>query len=482
MSAPQDLPRIAREALRERGFAPDYDDAVERELSRLPEPSADGVRDLRDLLWYSIDNAESRDLDQVSWAEEKGSRARLLVGIADVDAYVAKGSAVDLHARRNTTSIYTGVVTFPMIPPRLSYDLTSLNEGEDRLAVVVEMTVEPDGEVSAESIYRARVKNRGKLAYPAVAAWLDGEGPAPDDVAASPALAEQVRLQDRIAKRLRAVRHRRGALALASREARPVFDGAAILDLLPEDQNRAQELIEDLMVAANGATARFLEEKGFASIRRVVRTPRRWERIVALAAEKGEKLPGAPDAAALSEFLSRMRESDPLRFPDLSLSVVKLLGSGEYVVERPGGGAAGHFGLAVRDYTHSTAPNRRYPDLITQRLLKAAIAGRPGPYSDSELESLAAHCTEREDEAQKVERRVRKSAAALLLARRIGERFDGIVTGASEKGTWVRIFRPPVEGRVVRGFAGMDVGEKVRVKLVDTDVERGYIDFAGVKR
>ena len=365
-----------------------------------------------------------------------------------------------------------------MLPEKLSTNLTSLADGAVRLAMVVEMIVGDDGAVQESTIYRGRVRNRAKLAYNSVAAWLEGNAEPPPKLAAVPGLDANIRLQDRIAPCLRKVRQARGALRLETIEARPVFTGGELTDLLPDEKNRAKELIEDFMVAANEVTARFLESHGYASLRRVLKTPKRWERIVALAAEVGEKLPAKPDAAALDEFLSRRREADPDGFPDLSLSVVKLLGSGEYAVEVPGQEIDGHFGLAVRDYAHSTAPNRRFPDLVAQRLLKAALAKEPQPYSNAELATLAQHCTEQEDNAEKVERHVRKSAAALLLAKRIGERFDGIVTGASEKGTWVRIGHPTVEGRVVRGEEGLDVGDHVRVELLRTDAGRGFIDFA----
>jgi exoribonuclease-2 len=339
------------------------------------------------------------------------------------------------------------------------------------------MTVDPGGAVASSEVYRGRVLNRAKLAYDGVAAWLDGKAPAPSRLAAVPGLDEQLRVQDRVAQAMKALRHQHGALTLDTGEARAVWDGDVVTDLRAEAKNRAQELIEGFMVAANGVTARYLAAKGFPSLRRVLKAPERWNRIVALAATFGESLPPEPNAPALQEFLTRRSRADPARFQDVSLSVVKLLGSGEYVAERPGGSVEGHFGLAVRDYTHSTAPNRRFPDLLTQRLLKAAIAGRPVPYGEDELDGLARHCTVQEDNATKVERQVRKSAAALLLASRVGEQFDGIVTGASDKGTWVRVLRPPVEGRVVRGFEGLDVGDPVRVKLVRTDVERGFIDF-----
>ena len=465
----------------ERGFAPDFAPPVLAEVSALgTAPVTDRTAaDLTGLPWFSIDNDDSRDLDQISASTRLGDGSiKILVGIADVDRLVADGSATDGHARTNTTSIYTAGGTFTMLPERLSFDLTSLNEDGERLAVVVEMVVRPDGTVNGSTISRARVRNHARLTYDAVAAWLDGEGPMPSRVAKVPEVEEQVRMQDEAARWLKELRLQHGALTLQSIEARPVFDGNAIVDLKAERPNRAKELIENLMVAANGATARFLEEKGLASLRRVVKEPARWDRIVDVAAQYGEKLPAAPDSKALSEFLAKRRQADPLRFPDLSLVIVKLMGPGEYVVERSGQEAEGHFGLAVKDYTHSTAPNRRYPDLITQRLLKAALAGAPTPYDAAALDGLASHCTEKEDDANKVERRLRKSAAALLLSSRIGERFDAVITGAGEKGTWVRLLNPPVEGRVVRGFDGLDVGDRVAVTLLETDVEKGFVDFA----
>jgi len=402
---------------------------------------------------------------------------KILVAVADVDATVKKGSATDGHAWTNTTSVYTAAEVFPMLPEKLSTDLTSLAEGQERLAIVMEMAVSADGTVAESEVYRAVVLNRAKLAYDGVAAWLDGTAPAPPRLSAVPGLDEQLRIQNRVAQAMKGLRHRHGALSLETLEARAVFDGDVLADLRPDEKNRAKELIEDFMIAANGATANYLEGKGFPSLRRVLRAPERWERIVKLAADLGERLPPSPSARALEGFLAKRHRADPARFPDLSLSVVKLLGSGEYALELPGQRTDGHFGLAVRDYTHSTAPNRRYPDLATQRLLKAAMAGRPAPYSNEELNALARHCTEQEDNAAKVERQVRKSAAALLLESRIGERFDAMVTGASEKGTWVRIFQPAVEGKLVHGFNGLDVGDRVRVELVHTDVERGFIDF-----
>jgi VacB/RNase II family 3'-5' exoribonuclease len=395
-----------------------------------------------------------------------------------VDAIVKKDSALDGHAQHNTTSVYTPAEIFPMLPEKLSTDLTSLGEGEQRLAIVIEMVVEKDGGLLNSNIYRALVKNRAKLAYNSVAAWLEGERPAPERIMAVPGLDEQLRIQDRAAQRFKRRRHQLGALSLETIEPRAVFEGDVLTDLEGDQKNRAKELIEDFMVAANGVSARYLDAKGFPSVRRVLRSPERWQRIVELASGFGGQLPPAPDAGALESFLVKQKEADPLRFPDLSLAIVKLIGRGEYVLNLPGEAPPGHFALAVKAYAHSTAPNRRFPDLITQRLIKAALADDPVPYSQEELRYLAPHCTAKEDDAEKVERRLRKSAAALLLESRIGQRFDGIVTGASEKGTWVRVLHPPVEGKLVSGFKGLDVGDRVSVELVSTNVERGYIDFA----
>jgi exoribonuclease-2 len=475
-NARQRLREIARRAMVERGLEPEFSPAARAEAQAVTRQADDGdraIRDLRDLLWCSIDNDDSRDLDQLTVAVD----GRALVAVADVDAGVRKGSALDGHARMNTTSVYTAAQVFPMLPERLSTDLTSLNPGEERLALVVDMRIGDDGTVGGGEIYRARVKNHAKLAYNAVAAWLEGQGPLPPAAAAVRGLDANLEKQDAVAQAMKALRHRRGSLALRTVEARAVFDGDALADLRPDEENRARQLIEDFMIAANGVAATFLDARGVASLRRVLRAPERWDRIVILAAELGERLPAAPDAPALAAFLARRLAADPDRFPDLSLSVVKLLGNGEYALQLPSRGATGHFALAVRDYTHSTAPNRRFPDLITQRLLKAALAARPPAYDAGELDSLARHCSEQEDDAAKVERQVRKSAAALLLEHRIGERFDGLVTGAADKGTWVRINRPSVEGRLVRGERGLDVGDRVRVALVSVDVERGFIDF-----
>jgi len=468
----------------QRGLLPDFSPAVLAETAAVASAAAEtdsSIRDLRGLLWCSIDNDDSRDLDQLSVAEPTaGGAVKIRVAIADVDAIVKEGSAIDGHARTNTTSVYTAAGIFPMLPEKLSTDLTSLGEGQPRLAIVIDMDVAAAGTVTESDVYRAVVLNRAKLAYDGVAAWLDGTGPAPPRLMAVPGLDRQLRIQARVAQAMKGRRHRHGALSLDTLEARAVFDGEVLVDLRPDEKNRAKELIEDFMIASNGVTAKYLERKGCPSLRRVLRAPERWKRIVQLAADLGGRLPPQPSARALEDFLATRREADPVRFPDLSLSVVKLLGSGEYVVERPGQAVDGHFGLAVRNYTHSTAPNRRFPDLVTQRLLKAAMAGRPAPYAIDALEGLARHCTAQEDNAAKVERQVRKSAAALLLAPQIGQRFDAIVTGASDKGTWVRILRPAAEGKVVRGFKDLDVGDRVRVELVHTDVERGFVDFARV--
>ena len=477
------LQEIARRVMLARGLAPDFSRQARAELDAIQgaAPTANGVRDLRALLWCSIDNDDSRDLDQLSVAEPlAGGATRILVAIADVAALVRLGSALDEHARQNTTSVYTAAQIFPMLPEKLSTDLTSLNFAVDRRSIVIEMVFDVGGALQKSDVYEAIVHNRAKLAYNSVAAWLDGTGAMPAAIATVPGLDENIRLQDRVAHQLRVLRHERGALALETIQTRPVFDGEALKELAPERSNRAKNLIEDLMIAANGVTAEFLAAKHFPSVRRIVREPKNWSRIVALGAEHGTKLPDAPDARALSDFLTRSRKADPLRFPDLSLSVVKLIGAGEYVMERVDGSAPGHFGLAVRDYAHSTAPNRRFPDLITQRLLKAALAGRQPPYRPDELAALARHCTEQEDAAKKVERQVSKSAAAMLLSTHIGEKFDGLVTGAADKGTWVRTFQPPVEGKVVGGFERLEVGQRIRVQLVHVDVERGYIDFIAV--
>ena len=482
------LTTIAHRAMVQRGLQPDFSRAVQRQLAQIDRPApaigAD-IRDLRELLWCSIDNDDSRDLDQLTVARDPtryaNGGAGILVAIADVDGLVEMGSAIDDHAATNTTSVYTAAGIFPMLPEKLSTNLTSLGEAEDRLAMVVDMTIDGKGEVVASDVYRAAVRNHAKLAYNGVAAWLEGAGPPPPRLTAVSGLDAQLRAQDEVAQRLKRSRCERGALTLETLEVRPVFDGGALADLRPDPKNRAKELIENFMIAANVAVASFLARQGFPSLRRVLKSPKRWQRIVDFAATLGHTLPAAPDAVALDAFLRDRRASHPESFEDVSLTVVKLLGSGEYALEAPGLRGEGHFGLAVRDYSHSTAPNRRFPDLISQRLVKAALVGDRVPYSNEQLQELAAHCTEQEDNAVKVERQVQKSAAALLLAPRIGQQFNAIVTGASEKGTWVRISKPTVEGRVVQGFEGLDVGDAVRVKLVRADASRGFIDFDRVE-
>jgi len=477
----QVLAELAHDAMIERGLEPEFGRDVQQQVDGIHGPAREddsSIRDMRDLAWCSIDNDDSRDLDQLTWAEETDDGGvRIYIAVADVDALVKKDTPIDRHARQNTTSVYTAARIFPMLPEKLSTDLTSLNEGEDRIAVVIEMTVRDDGEASKGEVYRALVHNKAKLAYDRVAAWFDGEEDAPDKVKQVQGLDETLRLQDKTADRMRELRHQHGALDLDTIEARPVIRDGEVVDMQQARRNNARMLIEDFMIAANGVTARFLRGKNIPSIRRVVRSPERWDRIEKIAADLGDRLPPDPDAKALEEFLRRRKKIDPMRFPDLSLSIVKAMGAGEYVVEHPGEEAIGHFGLAVKDYTHSTAPNRRYPDLITHRLVKAALAGKKSPYGDDELAQLASHCTEQEDAANKVERQVRKSAAAALLVKRIGERFDGIVTGASSKGTWVRIFHPPVEGKLVRGEKGLDIGDRVHVRLDEVNIERGFIDF-----
>ena len=480
-----DLRAAARQAMLDSGFVPELPADAARELAAAPDhqPAPPGARDLRDLPWTSIDNDDSRDLDQLEASERVGDGGiRVRVAVADVDALVPKGSALDRFAGANTTSVYTGVVTFPMLPEQLSTDRTSLNEDADRVAMVVEFTVAADGSVRDPSVAWSRVCNHAQLAYNGVGMWLEEEGPAPGRLATKPALAEQVRMQDEAAGRLRLVRYKAGALELETIEARPVMKDGEVVDLDLTKKTRARELIEDFMIAANTTIAGFLERAQVPSLRRVVRTPRRWDRIVELAAGLGAKLPATPDARALAEFLTARRAADPIRFPDLSLAVVKLLGPGEYVVDRPGEAPPGHFGLAVEDYTHSTAPNRRYADLVTQRIVKAVLAGAPAPYSVGELELIAAHCTAKENDSQKVERLLRKMAAAAMLAAHVGERYDAIVTGDTAHGVYVRLLQPPVEGRVVRNEEGLDVGDRTTVKLLSTDPARGFIDFERVGR
>jgi exoribonuclease-2 len=479
-----DLLAIARQTMIDAAFTPDFDGEVKKEVAdlerkTLASPSA-SVRDLRKLLWSSIDDSKSRDLDQVEFAEAlDGNDTRLLIGIADVDAYVSRASVIDKRAFDNGTSVYTGVRTFPMLPEELSTGLTSLNPGEDRLGVVTELVLAPDGTVHSQDIYRALVHNHAKLSYESVGAWLEGKSNVPAAVEAVPGLEAQLRLQFESAKDLRELRKQHGSLELGMIQATPVIDDhGKVVQLEVVEQNAARDLIANFMIAANVAMAQFLEARGGPTLRRVVRTPKYWSRIVEIAAELGDKLPASPDSRALADFLARRRTADPVHFPDLSLAVVKSLGPGEYAVQLPGEAGEGHFGLAVQDYTHSTAPNRRFADLVTQRLVKAALDGQSVPYTVTELQEIAAHCTERDAAARKVERKMHKVAAAVLLSKKIGQEFTSIVTGVTEKGTFVRLVSPPVDGRVMRGEHGLRVGDKVRVRLLATEPERGFIDFA----
>jgi exoribonuclease-2 len=477
-----DLQAVAKEIMQQRGFDPDFPPPVQQQLADLrahPPQIASGkdVRDLRNLLWSSIDNDTSRDLDQIEVANRlPNGDVKVLVGIADVDAFVPKQTAIDQHAARETTTVYAGVRNFPMLPEELSTGKTSLLENQECLSVVVEFAVDSGGHVIASDVYRAVVRNHAQLQYNSVGAWLEGTAAAPPKVAASADLQAQLRLQDEVAQKLKNQRFENGALSLQTDELRPLLVNDQVVDMDKQQKNHATELIEDFMIAANGVVARMLEK--VSSLRRIVKQPERWDRIVQLAATHGEKLPPDPDSKALNELLMRRKAADPDHFADLSLTVIKLLGPGEYVLERPGDPSPGHFGLAVQDYTHSTAPNRRFPDVVTQRLIKAMLAGQPNPYSDSELTAIATNCTEKEDAARKVEREMSKRLAAVAMQNRIGAIFDAIVTGVTPKGTFVRALQPHVEGLLAQGAQGLDVGDKLRVKLIRTDVQHGFIDFA----
>jgi VacB/RNase II family 3'-5' exoribonuclease len=477
------LVAAARATMLEHGFQPDFPAKAASELAAIqshPElPAAEGAQDLRNLLWSSIDNDTSKDLDQIEWAEQlPDGRIRVLVGVADVDVRVARGTAIDGHAASETTSVYTGVKVFPMLPTELSEGITSLNENEDRVAIVIEIAVDAAGTASDGKAYRALVRNRAQLAYSSVGAWLEGKGPAPDKVAANSDLAAQLKLQDAAAQRMVGGRIQHGALELETIETRPVMLEDEAVEIKKLEKNRATSLIEEFMVAANGVMARGFEDDGISSIRRIVRTPKRWDRIVEVAAGLGTTLPAEPDSKALNDFLLAQKKKDPDHFPDLSLAVVKLMGPGEYVLVRPKEASPGHFGLAVQDYTHSTAPNRRFPDLVTQRILKAWLAKSNQPYSDDELSAIAARCTLMEDNARKVEREMQKRIAAVVLHSHIGQTYRAIVTGVNQYGTFVRTLDPHVEGMLVQGGKGLDVGDKLTVKLISTNPERGFIDFA----
>ncbi len=473
----------AHATMLEHGFRPDFSPDAEAELKQIEEhaglPAVPGARDLRSLLWSSIDNDTSKDLDQIEWAEQlPDGRIRVLVGVADVDARVGKGTALDKHAASETTSVYTGVTVFPMLPTELSEGITSLNENEDRLAIVIEMCVDAAGAVSDGKAFRALVRNQAQLAYPSVGAWLDGKGPAPEKVAANKELAAQIKLQDTAAQRMSGGRFQHGALDLETIETRPVMLQDEAVEIKKLEKSRSTSLIEEFMVAANGVIARTFEDAGIASIRRIVRTPKRWDRIVEVAAGLDTSLPLEPDSKALNDFLLAQKQKDPDHFPDLSLAVVKLMGPGEYVLVRPNEISPGHFGLAVQDYTHSTAPNRRFPDVVTQRILKALLAKTDPPYSSDELSAIAARCTLMEDAARKVEREMQKRIAAVVLYTHIGQTYRAIVTGVNQYGTFVRTLDPHVDGMLVQGAKGLDVGDRVKVKLISTNPERGFIDFA----
>lgn len=482
------LVAAAHAVMLERGFQPDFPKGTDEQLAAIeahPEPLvAPGAQDLHNLLWSSIDNDTSKDLDQIEWAEQlPDGRIRVLVGVADVDARVEKGTVIDGHARSETTSVYTGVRVFPMLPTQLSEGITSLNEKEDRVALVIEFVVDTSGACSGGKAYRALVRNGAQLAYNGVGAWLEGRGPAPAKVAASAELAAQLKLQDKAAQYMLGSRFQHGALDLETIETRPVMLQDQAVEIAKLEKNRATSLIEEFMVAANGVIAKTFEDAGVASIRRIVRKPKRWDRIVELASGLGTKLPADPDSKALNDFLLAQKQKDPDHFPDLSLAVVKLMGPGEYVLVKPKEVSPGHFGLAVQDYTHSTAPNRRFPDVVTQRLLKAWLAQQPSPYSEGDLDAIAQRCTEMEDAARKVERDMQKRIAAVVLHPRIGQSFPAIVTGVNNYGTFVRTLDPHVEGMLVNAGKpgakkGLDVGDRVTVKLVSTDPERGFIDFA----
>ena len=471
-----DLAAAARQEMIDNGFQPDFPAGVAQQLKAIDGRPDGTLRDLRSLPWSSIDNDDSRDLDQIEWAERAGDRIRVLVAIADVSATVAPGTPIDGYAGLETTTVYTGVRTFPMLPERLSTDLTSLGEGQDRAAVVIDMMIGPDGSIAASSSYRALVRNQAQLTYNGTGPWLENTAAAPGKVAASADLQAQLKLQDEAAQRLCEARHRHGALSFERMEIEAVMKNGQVQGLATRKHNRAGQLIEDFMIAANEAMARALREAGVASIRRVVKDPERWPRIVELARQYGEQLPATPDPGALNAFLVHRRDADPAHYADVSLSILKLMGPGEYVVLRPGDAPQGHFGLAAQDYTHSTAPNRRFADLVTQRLLKS-LETKARPYADEELDAIARNCTLKEDAARKVQRAMQKRLAAVALARRVGETFAAVVTGVTPKGVFVRALEPPVEGRLMRGERGLDVGDRVRVTLLSTDPERGFIDF-----
>lgn len=479
----KDLKELAKQAMEIRGFLADFSKEVESEIKEIvvtpPIELSDDVRDMRDKLWFSIDNDDSRDLDQTTYIETtKNGSFKAFVAIADVSLVVHKGSAINEHAEHNTTSVYTPAVIFPMLPEELSTDLTSLNENQDRYAFVTELDIDQEGVIQHYTVYKALIKNKAKLAYNAVSYWLDTNEKAPEAVLKNENLQAQLKIHDLVAQKMKAYRQRLGSLSLETIEAKAIIKNQMIIDIVEEKKNRAKDIIENLMIGANQASIKFLHQHGFPAFKRIVRIPKRWDKIVEIAVKLGKNLPSEPDSKALEIFLIEEKIRDPDRFPDLSLSVVKLLGRGEYVVEYPGDEAPGHFGLAIKNYSHSTAPNRRYPDLITQRMLRAVLEKKKNPYTKKEIERLAEYCTLKEADADKVTRQIQKTAGAILLSNKIGETFEGIITGVTKDGTWVRIFTPPVDGKLVKTKAHIDVGDHVTVKLILTDVKKGFIDFA----
>jgi len=485
---PVDLKAIARNVMIKYGFEPRFPDSVVREVNEISPKTfpigLEDIKDLRMLLWSSIDNYDSMDLDQAEYCEPgQNGEIQVKIAIADVDLYVPKQSETDKYASHNGTSVYTGVETFPMLPDRLSKGITSLLPAQDRRATVIEYTVLNDGNFRPVDVYRAIIANKAKLVYEEIGDWLEGISPLPQTVRQVPGLEAQIRLQTDAIRRLKKNRREQGALELNTIEAEAVVEEDGLVrDLVIQRQNMARCLIEEFMVAANGTMVSYLGNAGIPMIQRVVRVPKYWEEIVTTAATYGDTLPSEPDAKALAKFLIRQKAADPERFPDLSLTIIKLLGPGEYMMLEPGSEPYGHFSLAVTDYTHATAPNRRYVDLINQRLLKSVLDRIPSPYTREDLTDLSAWLTSREKGSKKVERFMRKAAAAVLLQKRIGESFDALVTGASEKGTYVRLITPPAEGRVLRGERGLTVGRKVRVRLLKTDPYNGFIDFECVGR
>lgn len=469
------LDEIAHKAMLEKGFEPDFSKPIEQELelmphAALPDPQ---IKDLRHFLWVSIDNEDSRDLDQLTYAEEN----RIYVAIADVDALVKIGTAIDHRASNNTTSVYTPTKVFPMLPLKLSTNLTSLNPNTDRCAIVVEMKIGEGGRFELIDVYPALVHNHAKLDYTCVGALLE-HAICKHAIPPLHGLREQLFLQDKIAEQIQEYRNREGALEFGIVQLQTIIVEGIPVALEERGKNKAHRLIENYMIAANVCATRFLKNQKLPTIRRVVKTPKRWDRIVSLAKIYGDTLPSKPDPKALRQFLLGQQKSAPLQFPDLSLAIIKLLGRGEYVLSVPGKLVSGHFDLAEHEYTHATAPNRRFPDLIMQRLLKSNLLKTKAPYSNDQLAKLAAHCTQKEDDAAKVERRLMKCAAAFVLEKDVGRTFRAMVTGAAPKGTWVRLVSPVVEGKLTKGFENVDVGDYIQVKLTHVDVINGHIDFA----